>query len=243
MSRRLEQGFTVMEVLIVMTVIAIIAALAIPGLISSQRSSHERNASTSLKTLCVAEADFRSNDRDGNKVMDFWTGDMKGLYTLTNTAAAGNAGGTVDPPLRLIELSMATADCDASTLPAGGENMAVTDFGVIASKAGYWYAALTLDLSISGPEQTYKMDTNGTPPMGSVHNLSKYAFLTFPDSNTFGKYVFIVSENNTIYRTATTGPTRLGTTNPPGLAGTGFPAVYGNWPDDANMKSFWAKLE
>jgi prepilin-type N-terminal cleavage/methylation domain-containing protein len=243
MSRRLERGFTVMEVLIVITVIAIIAALAIPGLIASQRSSHERNASTSLKTLCVAEADFRSNDRDGNKVMDFWTGDMKGLYTLTNTSVAGAGGGTTDPPLRLIELSMATADSDDAVYAAGGENMSVTSFGVIASKAGYWYAALTLDQSITGPEQTYKTDTGGTPPMGTVHNLHKYAFLTFPESNTFGKYVFIVNENNTIYRSATTGPTRLGTANPPGVAGTGFPAVYGNWPDDANLKSYWAKLE
>jgi prepilin-type N-terminal cleavage/methylation domain-containing protein len=243
MSRHSERGFTVMEVLIVITVIAIIAALAIPGLISSQRSSHERNASTSLKTICVAEADFRSNDRDGNHVMDFWTGDLKGLYSITNTSVLGNAGGTVDPPLRLIELSMATADSDPALLAAGGENMAVTNFGVLSSKAGYWYAALTLDNTLSGPESTYKQDTGGTPTMGSVHNVNKYAFLTFPESVTVGKYVFIVNENNTIYRTATTGPVRFGSAVPPGVAGTGFPAVYGNWPDDANLKSFWAKLE
>src|SRR5258706_3632595 len=98
--RRRTQGFTVLEVLIVMVVIGIIAAIAVPGLITSQRSSHERNASTSLKTFCVAEADFRNNDRDGNRINDYWTGDVKSLYTLTNCATLGNAGGTIDPPIR-----------------------------------------------------------------------------------------------------------------------------------------------
>src|SRR6188472_3044327 len=106
MTRR-DRGFTVMEVLIVIVIIAIIAAIAIPGLISSQRSSYERNAATSLKTVMVAEHDFRANDREGNRVNDFWTGDLKGLYTLTNAAIVGNAGGTVDPPIRLIDLSLA----------------------------------------------------------------------------------------------------------------------------------------
>src|SRR5689334_9677177 len=53
--------------------IAIVAAIAIPGLLSSQRASNERNASASLKTLASAEADFRANDRDNNKINDFWT--------------------------------------------------------------------------------------------------------------------------------------------------------------------------
>lgn len=239
--RSRERGFTVMEVLIVIVIIGIIAALAIPGLITSQRSSYERNASTSLKTVCVAEHDFRNNDRDGNMMNDFWTYDLKGLYTMTNTSVAGNAGGTVDPPLRLIDLSLAAADADDTIAPAGGENMAVSTFSVIAAKAGHWFTALTLDSSVTGSETTYKLDTGGSPPMGSVHNLHKFAFLAFPEGATFGKYVYIVSENNTMYRRAATGPTRLGTAVPPGVAG--YPAAYQNWPDDANMKSYWSKLE
>lgn len=236
-----ERGFTVMEVLIVIVVIAIIAALAIPGLISSQRSSHERNASTSLKTICVAEADFRNNDRDGNRVNDHWTFDVKSLYTLTSATVTGNGGGTGDPPLRLIDLSLATADADATLAPAGGENMNVTQFGVVSMKAGYWYAALLLDNSANGAEQTYKVDSGGTPPMGSVHNISKYGFMALPDSPTFGKYVYIVNENNAVFRSPTTAPIRLGTTTPPGLAGIA-PGLQ-NWPDDTNLKGIWSKLD
>ena len=46
-----HHGFTLIELMIVIAVIAVIAAIAIPGLISSQRSSYERGASTSMKTF------------------------------------------------------------------------------------------------------------------------------------------------------------------------------------------------
>src|SRR6185295_535530 len=108
---RFHKGFTLIELMIVIAIIAIIAAIAIPGLLSSQRASNERNASTSLKTLTSAEADFRANDRDWNHVNDFWTADVKGLYTMTSSAVAGNtANSTTDPSIKLIELSVASAD-------------------------------------------------------------------------------------------------------------------------------------
>jgi prepilin-type N-terminal cleavage/methylation domain-containing protein len=240
-SPKKQAGFTVMEVLIVMVVIAIVAAIAIPGLISSQRSSHERNSSTSLKTLCVAEADFKANDRDGNKVSDYWTADVKGLYTMTSLVTAGNAGGTIDPPLKLIDLSIAAADADSVTAPAGGENMDITQFGVVSNKGGYWYAALTTDNNHTGPESLYKQDTGGILTMGSVHNINKYAFISFPESPSFGKYVFIVNENAAVFRSAMSSSVRLGVAVPPGA--TGILATYRAWPDDANVKAWWSKMD
>jgi prepilin-type N-terminal cleavage/methylation domain-containing protein len=236
-----QEGFTVLEILIVMVVIAVIAAIAIPGLISSQRSSHERNSSTSLRTICVAEADFKANDRDSNKVNDYWTADVKGLYTMTSLQTVGKAGGTVDPPLRLIDLTIAAADADGVTEPAGGENMDITQFGVQASKGGYWYAALTSDGNSQGQEATYRQDTGGILPMGSIHNLNRYGFIAFPDSPSYGKYVFIVNENAAVFRNAVSTPVRLGVAVPPGS--TGFHTAYRNWPDDASMKSWWSKMD
>src|SRR5689334_19227520 len=104
-------GFTLIELMIVIAIIAIIAAIAIPGLLSSQRASNERNASTSLKTLTAAEADFKSNDRDGNRVNDFWTANISGLYTMTSASILGNTpNSTTDASIKLIELSLACAD-------------------------------------------------------------------------------------------------------------------------------------
>jgi prepilin-type N-terminal cleavage/methylation domain-containing protein len=234
-------GFTLIELMIVIAIIAIIAAIAIPGLLSSQRASNERNASTSLKTITSAQADFRANDRDWNHVSDFWTADVKGLYTMTSAAVAGNSNGTTDPAIKLIELSIASADADGTLAAAGGENCALSTFAVHASKAGYWYQALITDDAMAGTvESSYKMDTAGTPAMGTCHNLSKFGFLAFPESQTAGKYVFIVNENNTIFRSATSGAVKLGTSNPPGVVTT---PAYANFPSDLNLKSFWSKLD
>src|SRR3982751_2178207 len=139
------KGFTLIELMIVIAIIAIIAAIAIPGLLSSQRASNERNASTSLKTLTSAEADFRANDRDWNHVNDFWTGDVKGLSPMTSAAVSGSSNSTTDQIIKLIELSVASADADSTLITAGGENANLTTFAVYAAKAGYWYQALVLD--------------------------------------------------------------------------------------------------
>jgi prepilin-type N-terminal cleavage/methylation domain-containing protein len=236
-----ERGFTLIELMIVIAIIAIIAAIAIPGLLSSQRASNERNASTSLKTLTSAEADFRSNDRDGNKVNDFWTYNVAGLYTMTSASVLGaKANSTTDPAIKLIELSLASADADSAFPAAGGENLALTNFAFSSSKAGYWYNALTTDATLSGTaESTYRQDTGGTPAMGSVHNFWKFGFISWPDTQSSGKFVYIIDENNTIFRTATSSALRATTVNPPGTLG----APYDAYPDAINLKSYWAKLD
>ncbi len=246
---RKTQGFTLIELMIVIAIIAIIAAIAIPGLLSSQRASNERNASTSLKTLTAAEADFRSNDRDWNHVSDFWTANVAGLYTCTSGAVKGaKANDSTDPPIKLIELSVASADTDPYETNADScaENLKLSNFAVSSAKAGYWYGSLTLDNTLSGTaESTYRQDTVGSPVMGSVHSFWKFGFCAYPDSQSAGKYVFIVNEMNTIFRSATTGAVRVSTSNPPGPPGSGYDATgaYSNWPDDANLKSYWSKLD
>jgi hypothetical protein len=87
--------------------------------------SNERNASTSLKTICSAQADFRGNDRDGNQINDFWRGDIAGLYALKG--ADGVA-------IKLIELSVAAADDRPAT--------DLKPYAEKQPKAGYWYRAL-----------------------------------------------------------------------------------------------------
>src|SRR5207237_7420712 len=110
-----------------------------------------------------------------------------------------------------------------------------------SSKSSYWYQALVTDQSIAGsPEATYKADTGGTPAMGLCHNTSKFGFMAFPDSQSAGKYVFAVNENNTIFRSATSGAVKTGTSNPPGVVTT---AAYANFPSDVNMKAFWSKID
>jgi hypothetical protein len=230
--------FSLIHWVVVLVVLLIVASLAITGLFSSGAVSNDQMAWSRLKTLCSAEADFRANDRDGNHVNDFWTADVKSLYTLTSAAVPGARGGIEDPPIKLIELQLARADADGQFVSAGGENTDLSTYTDPFPKAGYWYAALSLDLSVPGTaESTYKLDTGGTPKMGNCHNLSKFGFVAFPYSESAGPSVFIVNQNNTIFRTAPYEPVRTGTSMPPGL--NGFRAVYQNWPNETDLKVSW----
>jgi len=234
-----RRGFTLIELMIVIAIIAVIAAIAIPGLLASQRASNERNASTSLKTLTAAQADFRANDRDGNHVNDFWTADVKGLYTMTSCTVPGNKNDSTDPAIKLIELSIASADADPALSKAGGENCDLSTFAISSSKAGHWYNALVSDAGTTGLEATYQQDTGGTVTMGSVHNLWRFAFIAWPESMNAGKYIYLIDENNTIYRSATTSSLRPAPTSPPGVLG----APYDTFPASASLKSYWSKLD
>ena len=95
-----------------------------------------RNASSTLKTITSAQADFRANDRDWNHVNDYWRSDIAGLYTV-------EVGGYA---VKLIELSVAAAD-----------DRPVTDlakYSVKSPKAGFWYRALPhADEKTRGPDR------------------------------------------------------------------------------------------
>jgi prepilin-type N-terminal cleavage/methylation domain-containing protein len=235
-----RRGFTLIQLLVVIGIIAVIAALLVPGMASSRRASNERMASTTLKTMTSAEADFRANDRDGNQVNDFWTGDVKGLYTMTSAAVRGARGDRWDPPIRLIELPIAAADADGTRVPAGGENMDLGAFASPAPKDGHWFVALTADLSAGpgNPEGRYRADTGGSVPMGKCHHLTKFGFIAVPQSSWTGKYIFMVNENNSLFRRGVFGELWTGGAVPPGL--DGIPEEYRNWPDDTNLKSYWS---
>jgi type IV pilus assembly protein PilA len=245
--RRDKHGFTLIELMIVIAIIAVIAAIAIPGLLAAQRAANERSAATSLKTLATAQSDFRSNDRDWNHVNDFWTANVFGLYCMTSSAVAGHSGAntTADAAIKLIELSVASADSTGNATVSGGSNECadLSTFAISSMKAGYWYIALENDMSVAGsPDQFYKQTTDPGQAFSipSSHNASKFGFLAYPDSQSTGKFVFIINENNTVYRSATSSNVKPSTATPPGAFG-GSP--YTDWPSDSNLKAFWAKID
>lgn len=196
-------------------IVPVIAAIAIPGLLQAQRASNERNASATLKTLAAAEHDFRLNDRDGNGVNDFWTGDVAGLYCMTRADTPGDS----DEPIRLIEMSAAAAD--AAPLEegaAGGEYGSFTSF--LSAKAGYLFQAMTVDDN----GDPYAEDTDGKT--GPVHNEFGFGFCAFPELHgPGGNQTFIINEDNTVYRTNNGGEPVL------------------QWPSNEELEMVWTRVD
>jgi prepilin-type N-terminal cleavage/methylation domain-containing protein len=243
---RKNDGFTLIELMIVIAIIAIIAAIAIPGLLQSQRASNERNASASLKTLASSEADFRANDRDGNRIQDFWTGDVSALYGLIPVG--------LSDMIKLIEISVAGADFNyvsTGSIGTGPVQVSPTNYTVSAPKAGFWYKALTNDEEGSA----YATDTMGvTDSTGGGNstgnrNHSKFAFLAFPDSFSAGRSSFFINEGNTIFKRPLasncrpSGPAPNTTAIITGTAGILGTNVAEDWPTDAELKADYQKLD
>ncbi len=200
---RNRNGFAFVDLVIVTAIVAGIASVSIAPLLAGGRLANERSAVASLKTITTAQADFRSNDRDGNRVMDFWTADVFGLYGMIGVTGAAitfpddSADGA--NCIKLLEPSVAAADGRTDQALYGNVEFASSIIrGSV--KRGYVFRALHNEVT-GGVATTLLNDTDGARQFyGACHDCDRFGFIAFPTSLVSGRSVFVVNEDNTIWK-------------------------------------------
>jgi type IV pilus assembly protein PilA len=109
--KRNQKGFTLIELLIVVAIILVIAAIAIPNMITSREAANEASAASNLKQLVNAQAGYR-------QLAGVWAPDT---IHLGGGANCPNQPDTASPPAYscLLPTEVATA-MNAGATPLSG---------------------------------------------------------------------------------------------------------------------------
>lgn len=172
----MKKGFTLIELMIVVAIIAIIAAIAIPNLLRSRMAANESAAIAACKTFAEAEDIYRRTDWDSDGVLEYAI-----AINGNNSLFEKNAG---SGDLTLVDAAFANAEGDP---------------GTAQPKAGYVFSVMTgQGANAPGGSKTYVVAGSGA----SANSMTLgYALVACPaDYDGSGRNTFIINNTGTVYQ-------------------------------------------